>query len=62
MCSKSKCSKCQKVTYIGCGKHLNSVFGQCSQDQICICKQTPQMKAYFQKRFGECTGPECIKK
>lgn len=62
MCSKSKCSKCQKVTYTGCGNHLSNVFSQCNQNQICTCKQTPQLKAYIQNRFGECVGSECPRK
>ena len=26
MCKRAQCEQCQKVTYTGCGKHLEQVF------------------------------------
>lgn len=47
MCSSSKCKKCGKITYHGCGNHLKKVFRGCTKEQICLCKPTDKLKKYL---------------
>jgi hypothetical protein len=37
MCSRVNCRKCGKVTYSGCGQHLDQVFAGVPKDQRCDC-------------------------
>jgi|688.fasta_scaffold09681_12 hypothetical protein len=37
MCSRVNCRKCGKVTYSGCGQHLDQVFAGVPQNQRCDC-------------------------
>ncbi len=37
MCRKVTCRKCNKVTYSGCGQHLDQVFKGVPKDQRCTC-------------------------
>lgn len=38
MCSPATCRKCGKVTYSGCGKHVDQVMAGVPYDQRCRCK------------------------
>lgn len=35
MCYRKRCSVCGKLTYGGCGKHIEIVLGDVPQDQRC---------------------------
>lgn len=38
MCMRAKCRQCSKVTYSGCGKHLDKVFQGLPESELCRCK------------------------
>lgn len=37
MCQTIQCSECSKLTYIGCGKHLKTLFINIPIHSLCIC-------------------------
>ena len=37
MCSKTKCNKCHKISFIGCGRHLLNIFNGLSKNDLCLC-------------------------
>lgn len=39
MCSPILCNLCKKITYIGCGKHVDIVLQNFTSEQRCICKE-----------------------
>jgi hypothetical protein len=38
MCSPAICNQCRKVTYTGCGMHVEQVLANVPQDQRCTCR------------------------
>ena len=40
MCSPALCPRCGKVTWTGCGMHVDDVMADVPQDQHCTCQQT----------------------
>ncbi|HAM24517.1 MAG TPA: hypothetical protein DHW34_06370 [Actinobacteria bacterium] len=39
MCQRVTCRSCGKVTYSGCGEHLDQVFAGVPDDQRCRCAE-----------------------
>ncbi|KAI5785310.1 hypothetical protein FPQ18DRAFT_85998 [Pyronema domesticum] len=39
MCKQTKCSKCQGVTWFGCGMHIPMVMGGIPEDKWCKCEK-----------------------
>ena len=39
MCRATKCSKCQKQSWAGCGAHVEQVLGDVPQAQRCHCRE-----------------------
>lgn len=37
MCSPAVCAKCSKVTYTGCGQHVDQVLAMFTEDERCKC-------------------------
>lgn len=37
MCSPIRCSTCGKVTWTGCGQHVDAVMADVPRDQQCTC-------------------------
>ena len=37
MCYKTKCNKCSKWTWAGCGRHIQTALKGIPEDQICKC-------------------------
>ena len=37
MCSPVRCNSCGKVTWQGCGDHVDQVMSQFPKDQHCTC-------------------------
>lgn len=37
MCSRAKCRNCKKITWSGCGAHVNEVLAGVPRDQRCDC-------------------------
>lgn len=38
MCSPARCSSCGKITWTGCGNHVDAVFAGVSPEQRCTCR------------------------
>jgi len=38
MCSPIRCSTCGKVTWTGCGQHVDAVMADVPRDQQCTCR------------------------
>lgn len=41
MCSPVRCGSCLKVTWVGCGEHVEQALAGFSADELCEC-DTPQ--------------------
>lgn len=39
MCSTVRCPDCQKVTWAGCGMHIEQALAGYSDEQICHCEE-----------------------
>jgi len=38
MCSAVRCDKCGKVTWAGCGQHVDQVMAGVPEPERCTCK------------------------
>jgi hypothetical protein len=38
MCSPALCRQCNKVTYTGCGLHVDQVLAMYTPDERCACR------------------------
>lgn len=38
MCSPIHCSSCGKVTWTGCGQHVDAVMADVPRNQQCTCR------------------------
>jgi hypothetical protein len=38
MCSPAICNTCKKVTWSGCGMHVDSVFANVPPEKRCSCR------------------------
>jgi hypothetical protein len=38
MCSPASCSSCGKVTWTGCGQHIEEALAGVPEEQLCTCK------------------------
>jgi DNA-directed RNA polymerase subunit N (RpoN/RPB10) len=38
MCSPARCSTCGKVTWSGCGEHVDAVMAAVPRNQQCTCR------------------------
>jgi hypothetical protein len=38
MCSPAVCGQCRKVTYSGCGQHVNQVLANVPPENRCTCR------------------------
>jgi hypothetical protein len=55
MCSKATCKKCGKVTWRGCGQHVDQVMAGVPKTERCTCdKNAPASKGggFFSRIFG----------
>ena len=37
MCQLSTCYTCTKLTFVGCGKHLATIFAGKKKEELCSC-------------------------
>lgn len=51
MCQKVTCEKCGKVTWTGCGAHLDQVFKGVPENKRCECPRE-QPKSLWSALFG----------
>lgn len=42
MCSPALCRECNKVTYSGCGMHVDQVLAMFTEDEHCKCETQPR--------------------
>ena len=42
MCNSHKCKECNKLTWSGCGNHLESIFSRVKEQDRCFCGYTPE--------------------
>lgn len=49
MCQGVTCNNCQKLTWQGCGQHLDEVFAGVAEDQICKCGTEDDPRSADQK-------------
>ncbi|ASN39331.1 hypothetical protein CGQ24_10120 [Arthrobacter sp. 7749] len=57
MCRATKCRKCQKTTWAGCGQHVKQVMAHVPQSERCSCdpkapKESSKKGGYFARLFG----------
>jgi len=38
MCSQVICETCQKITWAGCGQHVEEALEGVAEDQLCTCE------------------------
>ncbi len=38
MCSPAVCPKCRKMTYSGCGMHVDQIFAGVPRERRCTCR------------------------
>jgi hypothetical protein len=38
MCSPAVCPNCRKITWSGCGMHVDAVMSQVPSDKRCTCR------------------------
>jgi len=39
MCARVTCPKCEKPSFVGCGRHVEQVLGDVTRDQRCRCRE-----------------------
>ncbi|WAL64585.1 hypothetical protein ORV05_27000 [Amycolatopsis cynarae] len=44
MCQRTTCSRCQKPTYRGCGRHVELVLADVPKSKRCSCASEPQAR------------------
>jgi len=44
MCSRVICPRCQKPSFVGCGRHVEQVLGDVPVGQRCRCRETAEPK------------------
>ncbi|MFN8015432.1 MAG: hypothetical protein U0R17_02335 [Acidimicrobiia bacterium] len=49
MCRAIKCKKCGKVTWSGCGQHVDQVMAGVSEDDKCKCDHSAAKKSWLSK-------------
>ena len=42
MCMQTKCGKCGKPTWAGCGAHIEQALANVPRDQRCRCREQSQ--------------------
>jgi hypothetical protein len=50
MCSPATCSTCGKVTWSGCGRHVDQVMARVPVDRRCTCSTDPSRGAASRRR------------
>ncbi len=55
MCTRVTCRKCQKPTFVGCGRHVEQVLGNVPKADRCRCRE-----AAAEGREGEAQSPSFL--
>ena len=48
MCSPSVCSVCKKMSFVGCGQHLDRIFSGKKASDLCQCN--PKVKDFIKNK------------
>jgi len=51
MCSRANCRRCGKVTWRGCGQHVDSVMAGVAAKDRCKCEPEPR-RSLLSSLFG----------
>jgi hypothetical protein len=49
MCTRIKCDRCGKPTWVGCGRHVEQALAGVPKDQRCTC---PRPKSLLARILG----------
>ncbi|KAL8471980.1 hypothetical protein ACS0TY_029280 [Phlomoides rotata] len=41
MCFRVDCKECGKYSWVGCGKHLTTIYANIEKGKHCMCKSWP---------------------
>jgi hypothetical protein len=57
MCRATKCRKCQKTTWAGCGQHVKQVMAHVPRSERCTCdpsapRESRKGGGFFARLFG----------
>lgn len=52
MCSPATCNRCGKVTWSGCGQHVEQVMARVPKAQQCSCTPEEKNQSIFNRIFG----------
>lgn len=57
MCRATKCRKCQKTTWAGCGQHVKQVMAHVPRSERCSCdpnapKESGKKGGFFARLLG----------
>jgi hypothetical protein len=54
MCRQKKCKNCNKITWAGCGNHVDAVMKGVADKDKCKCssEKPSNSKGFFSKIFG----------
>jgi hypothetical protein len=50
MCSPARCGRCGKITWTGCGAHVDEVMCRVPTDQRCTCEPEPRQSLFDRLR------------
>jgi hypothetical protein len=50
MCSPARCARCRKVTWRGCGRHVEQVLAGVPAKDRCTCPPAPARRGLFGAR------------
>jgi len=54
MCSPVQCSTCKKITWSGCGQHIEEALAGFAKNEICTCEIVEGERAgFFSRLFGK---------
>lgn len=56
MCRRTTCRACQKVTWAGCGAHVDQVMAGVARDERCRCTEEERAAARRPSLLGRLLG------
>lgn len=61
MCRRAVCQSCRKVTYEGCGRHVEHVLAGVPTHQRCMCESAERKGAHTGEPMAR-TGPDPVQR
>ncbi len=53
MCTRVTCSRCEKPSFVGCGRHVEQVLGDVPREQRCRCRESAESQPSDRRPFLE---------